>query len=137
MLTESTERRWRLPEDRKPLTRKQYAALFLKQDGRCACCGQRLEIKGGRDVEATGGAPATDEHLQPLSMLGTNEMWNRELWCKPCATVKTSAEAPIRAKSDRIRDSHIGAKKSKTPLPGSRNHPSKIRKRFNSIERWD
>jgi hypothetical protein len=43
-----------------------------------------------------------DEHRVPLFSGGTNDTDNRELRCKPCATVKTSAEAPDRAKVRRI-----------------------------------
>jgi len=108
-------RRWRIPEDRKPLSRKEYAEIFLRQDGRCPCCGQRLEVKGAREVEVW------DEHVRPLWAGGTNELCNRELWCKPCTKPKTAAEATARAKSNAVRDKHIGAVKPKSrPIPGSR-----------------
>lgn len=97
-----TERTWHIPEERKPLTRKQRAELFLRQDGRCPNCGQRLEVKGGRPV-------ATDEHLEPLWRLGSNDLINRELWCIPCTRPKTKQEAVERGKCNRVRDKHIGA----------------------------
>ncbi len=97
-----TERKWTLPDDRKPLTRKQFAALFLRQDGRCGNCGQPLQIKGGRPV-------CVDEHLNPLWRGGSNELENRELWCVPCTKPKTAEEATARAKGLRVRDKHIGA----------------------------
>lgn len=124
------ERQWRLPEDRNRLTRKQIADLFLAQDGKCKICGQRLLVKGHLPVEFI------DEHLDPLSMGGTNDLSNRALVCKPCAKVKTSAEAPIRAKSNRIRDKHIGAMKTKSrPMLGTR--ASGLRKRWNgTVESW-
>jgi hypothetical protein len=79
---------------RKPLTRAQLAELVLSQMGKCASCGERLDfaVKG----------KVVDEHIQPLFSGGSNETSNRELRCKPCATVKTSAEAPDRAKVRRI-----------------------------------
>jgi 5-methylcytosine-specific restriction protein A len=97
-----TERRWSLPEDRKPLTRKQRADLFLRQDGRCPNCGQKLEIKGNRPV-------CVDEHLEPLWRGGSNDLANRELWCVPCTKPKTAGESAERAKGNRVRDKHIGA----------------------------
>jgi len=97
-----TERRWSLPEDRKPLTRKQRAELFLRQDGRCPNCGQKLEIKGNRPV-------CVDEHLEPLWRGGSNDLANRELWCVPCTKPKTAGESAERAKGNRVRDKHIGA----------------------------
>lgn len=118
------DRTWHIPEDRKPLTSKQYAELFLAQDGKCAHCGQRLEVKGGQEVEVI------DEHVEPLWRAGTNAMNNRQLWCKPCTKPKTSREATERAKSNRVRAKHIGASKPKSrPLMGSK--ASGWRKPFN------
>lgn len=109
-----TERTWTLPERRKPLTRKQFVELFMRQDGRCPECGQKLHSKGGQEVEII------DEHLNPLWKDGTNELSNRELWCKPCTKPKTAAEAGERSKVYSARDKHIGAKKTRNPLPGSK-----------------
>ncbi len=99
------ERRWILPERRKPLTPKQYVELFLRQDGRCPNCTQKLEVKGGTEVEII------DEHVNPLWRGGSNELWNRELWCKPCTKPKTAQEATDRAKGERAFERYIGAPK--------------------------
>jgi len=109
-----TERRWLQPEDRKPLTRKQYADLFLRQDGKCPECGQRLEVKGGEPVEIR------DEHINPLWRGGGNDLENRELWCRPCTKPKDAEEATQRAKSNRQRDKHIGAFKKRSGFRGWR-----------------
>lgn len=88
---------------RKPLTRSQLAELVLAQMGNCAACGSRLDFaKKGQVV---------DEHIVPLFSGGTNETSNRELRCKPCATVKTTAEAPGRAKVRRIEGGKTQADK--------------------------
>ena len=90
-------------EKRKPLTRAQLATLVLDQMGKCAACGERLDFaKKGRVV---------DEHIQPLFSGGTNDTDNRELRCKPCATVKTISEAPDRAKVRRIEGGKTQADK--------------------------
>ena len=83
-----------MTEKRRPLTRAQLAELVLAQNGKCAFCGERLDFAAKGKV--------VDEHIQPLFSGGSNESSNRELRCKPCATVKTSAEAPGRAKVRRI-----------------------------------
>ena len=83
-----------MTEKRRPLTRAQLAELVLAQMGKCASCGERLDFAAKGKV--------VDEHIQPLFSGGSNETSNRELRCKPCATVKTSAEAPGRAKVRRI-----------------------------------
>jgi len=107
---------WCLPEERKRLTKKQWTELFMQQNGRCPQCDQRLEIKGANEVEII------DEHLQPLSMGGLNDLANRQLWCKKCSSIKTAEEAPVRAKSNRVRARHIGVpkKRKSRPIPGSR-----------------
>ena len=99
---------WCLPEERKRLTKKQWTELFMKQNGRCPNCDQRLEAKGSNEVDII------DEHLKPLSMGGGNELSNRQLWCKPCSSTKTIGEAPVRAKSNRTRAKHIGAPAKKS-----------------------
>ncbi len=108
-----TERVWHLPEDRKALTRKQTAELFLRQDGRCPQCGQKLHMKGHRVV-------GVDEHVNPLWRGGSNDLENRELWCQPCTKPKTAGEATQRAKSLSVRDRHIGAKMPSRGFPASR-----------------
>jgi hypothetical protein len=92
-----------MTEKRRPLTRAQLAELVLAQMGKCASCQQRLDFAGKGQV--------VDEHIQPLFSGGTNETSNRELRCKPCATVKTSAEAPGRAKVRRIEQGKTQADK--------------------------
>jgi 5-methylcytosine-specific restriction endonuclease McrA len=123
-----TERRWTLPEPREKLTRKQFVELYMRQDGRCPECGQKLEIKGGTVV-------CVDEHLQPLWRGGTNELHNRELWCKPCTKPKTAKEATERAKGERVRDAYIGAKvKKRSSFLTNRNGPFR-KKMDGSVER--
>jgi 5-methylcytosine-specific restriction endonuclease McrA len=100
------ERRWFPPEDRKPLTPKQRLELFMRQDGKCGNCGQRLEVKGNRPI-------CVDAHLNPLWRGGSNALTNRELWCKPCTKPKTAKEATERAKGNRVRDKYIGIASSK------------------------
>lgn len=109
-----TEQRWSKPEERKPLTRKQIAELFLRQQGRCPICTMRLETKGHEPVEFI------DEHMEPLWRSGTNDLNNRALVCKPCASAKTVKETSERAKGYRVRDKFIGAKKARNPMPGSK-----------------
>jgi hypothetical protein len=92
-----------MTEKRKPLTRAQLAELVLAQNGKCASCGERLDFAAKGKV--------VDEHIQPLFSGGSNETSNRELRCKPCATVKTSAEAPGRAKVRRIEQGKTQADK--------------------------
>lgn len=101
---------WELPEARDKLKRKDIAALFLRQNGLCPLCGQKLQTKGHTPVHFI------DEHMKPLWKLGSNNLSNRALVCKPCAAAKTSEESSERSKCLSVRDKHIGAKKSRTPM---------------------
>jgi len=46
-----------------------------------------------------------------------------------CGREKTRAEAPVKAKSDRVRANFLGIPKGGNPMPGSRR--SKFKKRMN------
>ena len=107
-------RTWQPMAARTKLTRKQIAALFLAQDGRCPLCNQKLQTKGHSPIEFT------DEHMRPRWAGGPESLDNRALVCRPCAKQKTAAEAPVRAKGLRVRDKQIGAQKSKQPFKGWR-----------------
>ncbi len=100
-------RKWQLVEERNRLTKAQVLELFMRQDGKCPCCGQQLQTKGHQPIEFT------DEHVAPLWRGGSNELKNRELWCRPCSGDKTKVEATDRAKMKRVRAKHIGLKDDK------------------------
>jgi hypothetical protein len=72
-----------------------------------------------------GRVVCVDEHVNPLWRGGSNELKNRELWCKPCSGDKTAAETTQRADSYRARDKHIGALKSDSPMKCGRQSPYK------------
>lgn len=102
-----TNRRWEPIEERNRLTKSQIWEMYQRQDGMCVLCPNRLETKGHMPVQFI------DEHLKPLWMGGTNELINRALVCKPCATEKTRKEATVRAKVKRVREKHTGTGKQK------------------------
>ena len=82
------------PGPRKPLTKHEYAELFLAQMGKCFHCGARL-AKGN----------VIDEHLVPRESLTADkcdDLENRKLFCKPCAKAKTVGDAAIVAKTRRL-----------------------------------
>jgi hypothetical protein len=84
-----------MTEKRRPLTRREFGFLIIKQDCLCGCgCKRRLDFTKPKLV--------TDEHLNSLFSGGKNELENRALWLSECSKPKTSAEAPGRAKVRRI-----------------------------------
>jgi len=100
---------WLEPEKRRPLTRKQRVEVFMSTDGRCYVCGQKLR---GDAWEA--------EHPLALALGGSDEISSLRPICRPCHKPKTAADKAAIGKCKRIRDRHIGAKRSKCPMPGSR-----------------
>jgi 5-methylcytosine-specific restriction endonuclease McrA len=107
-------------EPRKPLTTKQRAQLFIEHDGICCICHNKI-LKND---------PWIDEHRVPLWLDGTNDWSNRAPAHVECARQKTAREAKTRAKGRRIAEKHMGAKRSKRPMPGGRN--SKWKKTFSN-----
>lgn len=112
---------------RKPLTRVQRTKLFHAHEGICCLC--KLPIFAGR------GDKWIVEHIKPLWLGGADDTTNMAPAHERCAIEKTTREAPVKAKSDRVRARHLGIKKSTRPIPGSK--ASGIRKRMNgNVERW-
>jgi hypothetical protein len=99
-----------LPEKRKPLTRRQFAELILRQEGRCGCgCG--VKLVADRII---------DEHLNPLDSLGSNDLTNRALFSKDCAARKTERDRRERDKGRRLRgETCAGPKKAIPSRPAS------------------
>lgn len=54
------------------------------------------------------------DHVKPLWEGGENRESNMQLLCGPCHDRKTRAEAPQRAKINRVRQKHFGLKKPRT-----------------------
>lgn len=91
-------------EKRKPLSRLEFARLALEQDGKCACCSEKLDFRPRQII---------DEHLHPLADGGSNEMENRALYCVGCAKAKTLKEVTPRARSKRYAEGRTQADKRK------------------------
>ena len=109
------------PQERKPLSRREFALLCLEQNGKCANCGAKLDLARPRMT--------VDEHLVPLFSGGPNELSNRAIWCVDCAKAKTAGEAPGRAKVRRFEQKKTQADKRKA-AGGSRIQSPGFDKRF-------
>ena len=105
-----------MTEKRRPLTRREFGFLIIKQDCLCGCgCKRRLDFTKPKLV--------TDEHLNSLFSGGKNELENRALWLSECSKPKTSAEAPGRAKVRRIEGGKTQADKRAQKKAEGRHRP--------------
>lgn len=113
---------------RKSITSSQRVRIFDAVGGVCHLCS--LKIDGTKE-------PWDVEHVKPLHMGGADEPSNMRPAHVHCHRVKTSGEATIRAKTDRVRAKHIGAKRQATrPMPCSRT--TNFKRRFDgSVVRRD
>ena len=113
------------PEKRKPLSRREFGLLLVRQNCRCGKCDGKLDF--------TKKGQVIDEHLQPLADGGTNALSNRALYCLQCAKGKTAKEVTPRARSKRYAEGRTQADKrakakaagthrkiSGRPLPGTK-----------------
>lgn len=111
---------------RQSLTTRKRVALFLERGGVCSICNHKI-VRKAWDVE----------HRIPLALGGTNDMSNLDVAHVDCHKTKTRKDVRDIAKGIRVMAQNIGAKKSRNPMPGSRNHPSGLRKRMSGkVERW-
>lgn len=92
-------------------------------------CGQKIDPVRDRwrahhNVPWAEGGEDTPDNLFPILEL--------------CDVEATAPEDAARiAKNKRIQDKRSGVLKSKHPMPGSRNHPSGLRKRMSGkVDRW-
>ena len=101
------------PVARKVLTRAEFGQLMIDQMGRCGCgCGEKLQ-------PMTEGV--IDEHLIALGAGGTNDLANRALFRKPCATAKTVGDKGIIGKVKRIEARETGTRRVRKPIPQAAN----------------
>ena len=97
--------------------------LSLRQEGKCALTGVRLRA---------GHFHA--DHIKPLKKGGEHRESNLQLISDEAHSLKTSEEATEQAKVNRIIAKRLGLKKTRNPIPGSRQ--SAFRKKFDgTVER--
>lgn len=94
---------------RKEFPAKVKVAAFERAKGHCEACGAYII---GR---------AEYDHSLPDALGGEPTLENCVCLCSKCHRQKTSTvDVPMIAKTKRVKAKAIGAKRSKTPLPGSR-----------------
>ena len=107
------------------LSQRRKLAIWEREKGKCMVCGIKLHT--GQFIY---------EHVRPLELGGSDTDDNIRLTCKACATEKTKVDHATAAKAKRQKSSHLGLKKSKSPLPFGRGSKFK-RKMDGTIVRRD
>lgn len=116
------------PTPRKKISGKERATIFLREDGICHLCEMRIIPGQEWDVSHPD---------KSLWAGGTDDRHELKPAHKKCHRAHTDVETTQRAREVRKRNSYLGAKKSTTPLLGSKRHHSGIRKRMDgTIEKW-
>jgi 5-methylcytosine-specific restriction endonuclease McrA len=108
------------------LTKAMRARIFWAHEGRCYICSKTIFVAEQWDVD----------HIKPLWLGGKDAESNMKPVHIGCHAGKTVEEAPVRAKSNRVRAKHLGLRKAKgRPMPGTK--ASGIRKRMSGrVEKW-
>jgi len=100
-------------------TRLTKSLGFARAKGKCELCTAHLYPNKFRY-----------DHIIPAEFGGDNSITNLQVICSNCDREKTyKKDLPEIAKSNRIRDKHIGAKTSSRPMPCGRK--SKYKKLMN------
>jgi 5-methylcytosine-specific restriction protein A len=91
--------------NRRRLSRLQRTKIFDDDNGVCCICGFA--------IQASHGERWIIEHLKPLWLGGADDESNMGPAHYRCAIEKTTSEAPVKAKSDRVRANFLGIRKPK------------------------
>lgn len=91
---------------RKSLSRLARTRIFDAANGYCCICDLR--------IDAERGDKWIVEHVKPLWLGGADDETNMQPAHQICAITKTIQEAPVKAKTDRVRAKHLGIRKPRT-----------------------
>lgn len=97
---------------RRSLSRLMRTRIFDNAQSTCCLCHFK--------INAEMGERWIIEHKKPLWLGGADDESNMGPAHERCAIQKTVGEAPIKAKSDRVRANYLGIKRTGRPMPGSR-----------------
>jgi len=90
------------------ITAKMRADIFLSRGGTCHLCS--MKVVPGEDWDVS--------HDIPLEAGGKDDATNWFVAHRKCHRVHTSTvDVPLIAKVKRVHQKHVGAKKSRSPMP--------------------
>ena len=96
---------------RRRMSNSDRAEFFRDRKGKCHLCGGKIQVGEAWEVE----------HVIPLAMGGADDDSNRMLAHRKCHSRKTATcDVPAIARAKRRERAHIGARKSRNPLPCGR-----------------
>lgn len=107
---------------RKNMTPRMRLKVWEAHKGICKLCGGKIDGVRERWIV---------EHIIPLALGGEDTEANMAPAHEGCALAKTfgkSGDIAKAAKAKRVKSKHLGIKKSKNPLPGSKG--SKFKKKM-------
>lgn len=107
------------PLKRKSFTAREVASVFIKYDGRCAHCSEKVKL----------GEYAVD-HIHALDHLGKHELENWQLLCVGCHKLKTASDVKASAKGRRIRGETGNTRKKPIPSRGFPKLPEDYRHKW-------
>jgi len=103
---------------RKHLSRLARTRIFDTHKGICCLCHF--------PIPASLGVRWIVEHVKPLWLGGADDETNMAPAHYACAIDKTRSEAPVKAKSDRVRAKHLGIKSKRQGFRGWRRFNKEI-----------
>ena len=95
---------------RAEFSRRTKLQAWDRAGGCCEDCGKKIR---------PGDGPEYD-HIISAEQGGGNDLGNCQVLCAPCHKLKTREDVGKQAKSRSVRAGHIGAKKPRNPIPGSK-----------------
>lgn len=110
---------------RKPLTGLRRAKFFEDHDGICHICKCKIQVGEAWDDEHKIPRELANEDGEILDpetgeYMDVDDLRNRGPAHKACHKPKTAKDISTIAKCKRVKAKHIGAWRSKTPMPGSK-----------------
>lgn len=115
---------WKGKSDDEAVPPRVRLRVYDRAHGRCQKCTRKLQ-PGHWDID----------HIVAIANGGPNRESNLQALCDdPCHPLKSKQDVTEKSRTYKRRKSHVGIRKSRSPVPGSR--ASKWRRRMNgTVER--
>jgi 5-methylcytosine-specific restriction enzyme A len=112
---------------RRTISTRERVAIFQAANGLCHICQSRIVIGDAWELE----------HIIPLALGGDDHGENLAPAHVKCHRAKSVDDAGNTARAKRREARHLGAKTSRTPMPGGRNSPWKRKLNGTTVKRGE